>query len=107
MAALAFQRIRKTRRHRVRRGITGTERRCDWDETHQGGAGCIPQVVRNNRSPSSSARTPTVKPISPRVNASAHNAAEGDKKSFLILPPELTAKPPPFAAKDGYSRIRC
>jgi hypothetical protein len=41
MAALAFQRIRKTRRHRVRRGITGTERRCDWDETHQGGAGCM------------------------------------------------------------------
>jgi hypothetical protein len=39
MAALAFQRTRKTRRHRVRRGITGTERRCDWDETHQGGAG--------------------------------------------------------------------
>jgi hypothetical protein len=33
------------------------------------------------------------------VNASAHNAAEGDKKSFLILPPKLTAKPPPFAAK--------
>jgi hypothetical protein len=26
MAALAFQRIRKTRRRRVRRGITGTER---------------------------------------------------------------------------------
>jgi hypothetical protein len=37
--ALAFQRTRKTRRHRVRRGMTGTERRCDWHEIHQGGAG--------------------------------------------------------------------
>jgi len=67
----------------------------------------IPQVVRNNRSPSSSARTLTVKPMGPRVNASAHNAAEGDKKSLLILPPKLTAKPPPFAANDAYSRVRC
>src|SRR5262249_30465353 len=29
MVALAFQRTRKTRSHRVRRGITA-ERRCDW-----------------------------------------------------------------------------
>jgi hypothetical protein len=47
-AHAARQRTRKTRRHRVRRGITGTERRCDWHETHQGGAG-LPGLTAGGR----------------------------------------------------------
>src|SRR5215831_6393810 len=63
----------------------------------------IPQVFRNSRAPSSSARTPAPRQLSARVRDSASTAAE---KNLPISPPNWTATPQRLTVKDVLSCIR-
>src|SRR5215831_3927142 len=66
----------------------------------------IPQVFRNSRAPSSSARAPAPKQLSATVRDSPLTATERDKKNLPILSPNWIGTPQRLSVKDLLSRIR-